>query len=439
MTDEKKRRRPPGAGSVSRMRDKFQVRVPLADGRRPTIATVPDRDEAEQILQAALEQLAASPAAAVGGLTLRAFGERWLDERELAGDVRDVRNERGRFLRHIADTDLGRLPLRAIMPRDVAGWARDLRTKAAAGTRGKGPLSKKTQNEVIRLLKAVLAAATSPEDPILDESPAVHLKPRRDLRTHDPWDYLRSAEIQRVRACDAIPDWHRWVILFAIGTGLRLGEQMNLHLADLVVDGPRPEVIVRYGSKGKPPKNGRIRRVPLFGIGLVAARRCLELLPSHCKSNPEGLVFPTPRGCRRQPGKHLHAARWNARKKKQVKVDLFKEYMAAAGIRRPIRWHDLRHTCASMLVSGEWGRAWTLAEVGEYLGHASRVSTERYAHLADTALHRAARETHQLAGGGCATAAIENVSTSQPLEIVGVGRQGLEPWTYGLKARSSTD
>lgn len=56
-------------------------------------------------------------------------------------------------------------------------------------------------------------------------------------------------------------------------------------------------------------------------------------------------------------------------------------------------WHSLRHTCASMLVSGVWGRRWTLQEVAELLGHRSVSTTERYAHLAEGTIARAARET----------------------------------------------
>jgi integrase len=56
--------------------------------------------------------------------------------------------------------------------------------------------------------------------------------------------------------------------------------------------------------------------------------------------------------------------------------------------------HDLRHTCASALLSAQWGRAWTFAEVNEFLGHASVVTTERYAKFAGDALLEAARETN---------------------------------------------
>ncbi len=42
---------------------------------------------------------------------------------------------------------------------------------------------------------------------------------------------------------------------------------------------------------------------------------------------------------------------------------------------------------------GTWGRAWTLEEVCAVMGHSSITVTQRYAHLAPDALHKAARST----------------------------------------------
>jgi hypothetical protein len=35
---------------------------------------------------------------------------------------------------------------------------------------------------------------------------------------------------------------------------------------------------------------------------------------------------------------------------------------ALRAIARTVRWHDLRHTCASSLVAGGWGPRWSLEE-----------------------------------------------------------------------------
>ena len=52
------------------------------------------------------------------------------------------------------------------------------------------------------------------------------------------------------------------------------------------------------------------------------------------------------------------------------------------GFRDAVRFHDFRHTCASHLIQGTWTpRPLSLEEVQVWLGHSSRVTTERYAHL----------------------------------------------------------
>ena len=122
---------------------------------------------------------------------------------------------------------------------------------------------------------------------------------------------------RRPRSKRAGKDPERWMVAFAIGTELRQGEHWNLELSDLHVDGDNPHVLVRFGSPGKTTKSGKTRMVPLFGLGLEAAREWLKILPMYALHNPHNLVFPTPTsefdgrfghrvfkgGARRQSGK----------------------------------------------------------------------------------------------------------------------------------------
>lgn len=161
------------------------------------------------------------------------------------------------------------------------------------------------------------------------------------------------------------------------------------------------------------------------------------------RHNPEALVFPGARGGRVSKGKtpliRSEMVPLPTGRRKQKKADLFDRYIAATGITRPVRWHDLRHTCASSLVADWWGRRWTLEEVREHLGHTSIASTHRYAHLSETAIKGAVRQTPGWAPLLPTSASIPpEVSRLTPRNH-SVGRQGLEPWTYGLKVRSSTD
>ena len=63
-----------------------------------------------------------------------------------------------------------------------------------------------------------------------------------------------------------------------------------------------------------------------------------------------------------------------------------------------VRIHDCRHTYASHAVMG----GLDLYTVGRLLGHADTGSTERYAHLADGHVRKAARRISGIVGGAMA-------------------------------------
>jgi integrase len=399
-------RRSPGAGTVDQLpSSRWRARITLADATRRSLGTFATEAEARAVLDEALRILAEGTMAPVGGITLRAWGEKWLTERELAGDVRAIRTEWGRWRVHIATASFADLPIVGITAMMIAEWLSVLRKRVVAtpyqGGRAPQHLARKTRHEILALLRMILDSAVAPAG-IIAVNPAARLKIKRAKRTHEPWTYLLPAEQRALLEHDAIPEGDRAIMAVAIGSGLREGELFSLRLADLHVGGPEPFIFVRYGSLHGPPKNGKQRRVPLFGLALDAARRWLELLPAFCPRNPLGLVFPGARGAHRGRGKHLHRSRWV--EKTCMKVDAFQEHLATAGIvaarrhdGRGVRWHDLRHTCASSLVAGWWGRRWRLEEVKEMLGHSSITVTQIYAHLAESALTAAADETR---GGG---------------------------------------
>ena len=59
----------------------------------------------------------------------------------------------------------------------------------------------------------------------------------------------------------------------------------------------------------------------------------------------------------------------------------WKKALQRAGVQN-FRWHDLRHTFASLLVSG----GASLEMIGRLLGHTQIGTTQRYAHLIDSPL-----------------------------------------------------
>lgn len=308
------------------------------------------------------------------------FARTILDRRAREG-IRGIYHERNRFETHIQEAAFAAMPLADIRPRDLRVWVREMAEKSAQGT--DHPLSTDTIKRAFSLVSAVFTAAV--EDDLIEMNPAsdVRVKKRADARaTVEKWSTLSLAEQIAVASCSAIPVCDRLAIRFAIATGLRQGEQFSLRLTDLHTGNDSPHVVVRFGgARDLPPKSGKIRKVVLFGDGLIAARQWLYELPTFAPGNPLALVFPTPRGGRRAVGKPLGAG------------NLFRRHLAHVGIARRVRWHDLRHTFCSNLVTGVLGQTWPLLMVKEMAGHSSVTITERYAHVGQKDLIRLGAES----------------------------------------------
>lgn len=295
--------------------------------------------------------------------------------------IRGLSRELSRWRCHVSTAPFAALDVSEIRTVHIVDWVREMARKDCASVRG-GKLSRGTIQRSLALVSAVFVEAITRGLVETNPCTGVRVKKRADEAANvQKWTFFTLAEEQAIANCEAIPEADRLAILFALYTGLRQGEQFNLELRDLHVDGPNPRVVVRFGSKGLPPKSGKVREVPLIPQAVEVSRRWLALLPTFATSNPDGLVFPTARGRRRQQGKPLGRS------------DVFGKYLKLAGIDKHARWHDLRHGCASALIGGWWGRRWPIDQVKVMLGHSSVTITERYAHLADTVLQDAALET----------------------------------------------
>jgi integrase len=169
------------------------------------------------------------------------------------------------------------------------------------------------------------------------------------------FDWYQATEARRLLEA-ARDEWARTVLLFALHTGVRMGEQRAVRWSD--IDFEHRIITVRRSAPKwllieKSPKSNRHRRVdltPELAEGLEKIQRRGEN------------VFCNPDGSKLQPGQ-FHEILWAAQKK--------------AGLRR-IKWHELRHSFASILTTG----GAPLRVVQSLLGHSSIKMTERYAHLA---------------------------------------------------------
>ncbi len=314
-------------------------------------------------------------------------------QRERDG-VRGLDRELSRYRCHVATAAFASKPVADVSAKDIREWLRTMADKQSALPGATTKLSRQTVKRSQSLVSAILVEAVERE--LIEGNPCAGVKLRKrvdESDTREKWAYLTPEEQKAIRLCRDVPVEDRLAIAFSHDTGLRQGEWRHLERADLVVDGDDPHVTVRYAGRDRagkklPPKSGKVRKVPLIPTALSAARTWLLMLDRFAPNNPENLVFPTADGKIRQQGKPLGAG------------GRLKAHYRAAGVTlRPyLHWHALRHTYATNLIAGVYGRAWRLEEVQIVMGHSSYAVTQRYSHLGDDAIRKAARETAAASG-----------------------------------------
>lgn len=407
-----------------------RVRV-LIDGKRRQVGRVYKTEaEAKRMLRAWNAERDAGGIEAPAALTLGAFGETWLDGREISGSrlrerVRSIGVERSVWGRHVATSDLAAMPLASIRPRDIEDFSRWLRERPAVSTivRGTGStrtketrnlgrtISRSMQTNALRLVRGALDEAVRHE--FIERNPAEKARiargsaAPRDLS--DQW--LRAPEIDRLLACEEISLRDRTAFACAIGLGLRLGDLKHLEVSRVFLDTdvPGPHVLVDIS------KSAKWHRVPVMPWLMPWLRAHLASLPKkarflfpatngrpYCKSHDFGWGVTIER---RQVG------RGEARKLATVRTP---GALERAGVTRRIRFHDLRGTTATHLALGSWGRTWSLHEIQSMLAHSDQRVTERYVRRVIDTLSDAARNTRKGPGSSDARAVEETLPTSCP-------------------------
>ncbi len=237
---------------------------------------------------------------------------------------------------------------------------------------------------------------------------------QREMRT------LTRDEISRVlSAADAA---QRPLLAAAVFTGLRLGELLGLTWANVNFGAGTVEVrrqLSRSGERVDPKTRQAVRDVVLMPA-------LARLLREHRLRSPfardSDFVFASSTGTGLDPTVPRRAL---ARAKERTNLD--------AGDRAPVRFHDLRHTFASLLVA----QGANVVFVSRQLGHSSPDITLRvYAHLFDAAEHaeRATAELEASFGGVLDGNPVESAASKQ--------RQGEAPRLPGNVASlpvSATD
>ncbi len=265
---------------------------------------------------------------------------------------------------HLAP-EFGPIGLAQIEPIDVQRWV------ARLSARG---LSSSRIRQCYRLLSMILKAAV--ESRYLARSPCVGVKlpppASREMRPLSPSDVARVASATPSPA-DGL------LITFLAYTGLRFGEAAALQRSrcELVRSRIRVDQSVSEVA-GKmhvgPPKGGRSRSVALPGFLRDALA---DHLGSLLSLEDDALVFPSPEDTPLRNSNFFHRV-WTPACEEMGWGERVIDRRGRRVFRPNVRIHDLRHTCASLLIAqGAHPKA-----VQMQLGHASAAFTlDVYGHL----------------------------------------------------------
>lgn len=238
-------------------------------------------------------------------------------------------------------------------PRDVEIFKK-IRLEQLSGRSGrKQRCSPTTVNIEFRTLRSAFNVAKKWN--YIEDNPFIHSSQLRVPERHI--NFLTRAEFNLLLSTIKEPVL-KDIVVFAVLTGLRLSELINLTWND--IDFQRQ--IINVCSKSDfTTKTGRNRAVPLnkFLIGILQGKDGLV--------DKEQYLFML-------NGKKVQASYLSHR---------FKQHIRQAGLRDTIHFHSLRHTFATWLVQG----GVNIYEVQKLLGHSSIAVTQIYSHLQPDNLH----------------------------------------------------
>jgi integrase len=300
-------------------------------------------------------------------MTVARHVERWLDlvaSNKYAPTT--VKNYKG-ILNYDLIPILGHIKLSEIKPDHIQKVLNTMRNRGVASN---------TRRRMYSVLSTIFHSAVEWE--LIEENPVVHIQmPRRERKE------MRSLNLEESKRLIAEADKTKWgpLILTAIVLGTRPGETFGLRWNDVdfknnLVSIQRTLTWIGKVSEGwelRPLKRETARRQIVISHSLKHAllkhkqqqdlRR--ERLGARYKDN--GLVFA------RWGGEPIYRSKWV--------ICVFKPLLNLAGLPHSIRFYDLRHTSATLLLkAGEH-----IKVVSERLGHSNiAITLEIYAHVLPT-------------------------------------------------------
>ncbi len=356
-------RRSNGEGSIIRYKDGRwcgRYWTQTTDGKKKRVAIYGrTKSEVRIKLTKAMAERDAGLAFEVKNLTLKEYLSRWLSN-SVRDSVRQRTYERYEQLtRDHINPALGRMKLKSLTPAHLQGLYRE---KLDSG------LSPRTVRYIhCTLHKALKQAvkwgliprnvAEAVDPPRLPKKEMQPLTPQQTKR------FLAAAKGERLEA----------LYLLSISTGLRQGESLGLKWEDIDFDRRALQVkrtlsVTKKGILFVPPKSAKGRRSITLTIPAIEALRKHKMAQEKEGQKlgnlweDHGLVFPN------QSGKPMYP--WTLTKR-------FKKILKEADLPE-IRFHDLRHTCATLLLS----KGIHPKIVQEILGHSTiSITLDTYSHL----------------------------------------------------------
>lgn len=365
------KRRGHGEGSIYQRKDGRWVASISLEHRKRKYFYGDTRKEVQEKLKVGLREQQQGTLVTAPQQMLKGFLEQWLEEVHKPGvRISTYARYRGLLNNHLIPA-LGNIQLQSLTPQQVQSFYAD---KLKEGLKPK----------TIKLIHTVLHKA-------IDNAVRWNLVSRNvcdlvSLPTSDRYE-MQPLTLEQCQKLLTVARGHRLenMLAVAIATGMRRGELLALRWQDVSIEQGRFHVrrtvdyIAAYGRRGyvenEPKTASGVRQIelPRFAIdALVQQRRYVEQLKEKCgaKWRECDLVF-----CN-NTGEYLYPVLVHKE---------FKLLLKAADL-PAIRFHDLRHTAATILLSMDVHSK----VVQELLGHSSiTVTMDLYSHVLPSMQHEA--------------------------------------------------
>mgnify|MGYP000918881734 CR=1 FL=1 len=356
-----------GEGSIGQYKGRWIARITLADGRRKAIYGATRAEVAAKLASAIRDRDGGLPAPNER-MTLGKFLLQWLDKSvSRRNRPSTIRSYTSHVHVHLLPA-LGKKSLARLTPDDVEAFMKE---KQEAGM---------TAATVVRIRSTLRRALAVAQKQGLVIRNVAALADPPSLKTK----HFEALTVEQARAFLKAVRGHRMegVFVLAITTGLRQGELLGLQWDD--IDFASKRLSVRRAVQRVDgvlmmvePKTSRSRRtltLPPLAMNQLQSERERQHHIARTEGptwNPLGLVFATNRGTPLDGGNVTHT---------------FQRVLLEAGLPR-IRFHDLRHTCASLLLA----QGANMRVIMEQLGHSQiGLTMNTYSHVMNEALQDAA-------------------------------------------------